>query len=153
MLHVDICDTLRHLVFCEKSLVGKDVVVKLKNDLSICGTLHSVDQYQNIKLTDTSVIDPHMSSVKSDYIRGSVVRYVQLPSDKVYPDKGPFHIAAPWLNPKYDYPSFLKRKITVRKIQGISALLSKNVNIISRFLLFCFTELVGTPVFTNLEFF
>ena len=27
-----------------KSLVGKDVVVELKNDLSICGTLHSVDQ-------------------------------------------------------------------------------------------------------------
>ena len=94
-----------------KSLVGKDVVVELKNDLSICGTLHSVDQYLNIKLTDISVIDrekhPHMSSVKSDFIRGSVVRYVQLPSDKVYPDKGQFHIAAPWLHPKYDYPSFL----------------------------------------------
>ena len=70
-----------------KSLVGKDVVVELKNDLSICGTLHSVDQYLNIKLTDISVIDrekhPHMSSVKSDFIRGSVVRYVQLPSDEV----------------------------------------------------------------------
>ena len=70
-----------------KSLVGKDVVVELKNDLSICGTLHSVDQYLNIKLTDISVIDrekhPHMSSVKSAFIQGSVVRYVQLPSDKV----------------------------------------------------------------------
>jgi len=70
-----------------KSLVGKDVVVELKNDLSICGTLHSVDQYLNIKLTDISVIDrekhPHMSSVKSAFIRGSVVRYVQLPSDEV----------------------------------------------------------------------
>jgi len=58
-----------------------------KNDLSICGTLHSVDQYLNIKLTDISVIDrekhPHMSSVKSAFIRGSVVRYVQLPSDEV----------------------------------------------------------------------
>ena len=69
-----------------KSLVGKDVVVELKNDLSICGTLHSVDQYLNIKLTDISVIDrekhPHMSSVKSAIIWGSVVRYVQLPSDE-----------------------------------------------------------------------
>ena len=27
-----------------KSLVGKDVVVELKNDLAIAGTLHSVDQ-------------------------------------------------------------------------------------------------------------
>ncbi|XP_076316282.1 U6 snRNA-associated Sm-like protein LSm2 isoform X1 [Tachypleus tridentatus] len=41
-----------------KSLVGKDVVVELKNDLSICGTLHSVDQYLNIKLTDISLTDP-----------------------------------------------------------------------------------------------
>lgn len=75
-----------------KSLVGKDVVVELKNDLrclwpaiayilnriviiilicSICGTLHSVDQYLNIKLTDISVTDPekypHMVKLKSDY--------------------------------------------------------------------------------------
>ncbi|CAI5452954.1 unnamed protein product [Caenorhabditis angaria] len=41
-----------------KSLVGKDVVVELKNDLSICGTLHSVDQYLNMKLIDISVSDP-----------------------------------------------------------------------------------------------
>ncbi|KAJ8706275.1 hypothetical protein PYW08_010901 [Mythimna loreyi] len=70
-----------------KSLVGKDVVVELKNDLSICGTLHSVDQYLNIKLSDISVIDPekypHMLSVKNCFIRGSVVRYVQLPADEV----------------------------------------------------------------------
>ena len=87
-----------------KSLVGKDVVVELKNDLSICGTLHSVrggssliyflslfplqvDQYLNIKLTDISVTDPdkypHMLSVKNCFIRGSVVRYVQLPGDEV----------------------------------------------------------------------
>ena len=70
-----------------KSLVGKDVVVELKNDLSICGTLHSVDQYLNIKLTDISVTDPdkhpHMTSVKSCFMRGSLVRYVQLPSEEV----------------------------------------------------------------------
>ncbi|XP_064900230.1 U6 snRNA-associated Sm-like protein LSm2 isoform X1 [Columba livia] len=70
-----------------KSLVGKDVVVELKNDLSICGTLHSVDQYLNIKLTDISVTDPekypHMLSVRNCFIRGSVVRYVQLPADEV----------------------------------------------------------------------
>ncbi|CAD7002734.1 unnamed protein product [Ceratitis capitata] len=70
-----------------KSLVGKDVVVELKNDLSICGTLHSVDQYLNIKLTDINVTDPdkypHMLSVKNCFIRGSVVRYVQLPGDEV----------------------------------------------------------------------
>lgn len=40
-----------------KSLVGKEVVVELKNDLKIGGTLHSVDQYLNFKLTDISVLD------------------------------------------------------------------------------------------------
>ena len=38
-----------------KSLVGKDVIVELKNDLSICGTLHSVDQFLNIKLTGNNL--------------------------------------------------------------------------------------------------
>lgn len=40
-------------------------------------------QYLNFKLNDVSVVDearfPHMLSVKSCFIRGSVVRYVQLP--------------------------------------------------------------------------
>ncbi len=40
------------------------VTVELKNDLAISGTLHSVDQYLNIKLTNTRVVNetkyPHM---------------------------------------------------------------------------------------------
>ena len=47
-----------------KELVGKEVTVELKNDLAIRGTLHSVDQYLNIKLENTCVVDqdkyPHM---------------------------------------------------------------------------------------------
>ncbi|MCO5547450.1 hypothetical protein L7F22_053299 [Adiantum nelumboides] len=70
-----------------KELVGKEVTVELKNDLAIRGTLHSVDQYLNIKLENTRVVDqvkyPHMLSVKNCFIRGSVVRYVQLPPDGV----------------------------------------------------------------------
>jgi small nuclear ribonucleoprotein (snRNP)-like protein len=70
-----------------KSLVGKDIVVELKNDLSVCGTLHSVDQYLNFKLTDIQVMDgqkfPYMLSVKNCFIRGSVVRYVQLPVEDI----------------------------------------------------------------------
>ncbi|KAJ2701831.1 U6 snRNA-associated Sm-like protein LSm2 [Coemansia sp. IMI 203386] len=46
------------------------------------GTLESVDQFLNFKLKDISVVDeeryPHMISVKNCFIRGSVVRYVQL---------------------------------------------------------------------------
>lgn len=40
------------------------MTVELKNDLAIRGTLHSVDQYLNIKLENTRVVDqdkyPHM---------------------------------------------------------------------------------------------
>ena len=49
-----------------KTLVGKEVTVELKNDLAIAGTLHSVDQYLNIKLNNIHVINeqryPHMVS-------------------------------------------------------------------------------------------
>ncbi|KAG0172345.1 U6 snRNA-associated Sm-like protein LSm2 [Apophysomyces sp. BC1034] len=70
-----------------KTLVDQKVTVELKNDLAITGTLKSVDQFLNIKLDDISVVDeeryPHMISVKNCFIRGSVVRYVQLPSQAV----------------------------------------------------------------------
>ncbi|KAA8543201.1 hypothetical protein F0562_021304 [Nyssa sinensis] len=59
-----------------KDLVGREVTVELKNDLAIRGTLHSVDQYLNIKLENTRVVDqdkyPHMLSVRNCFIRGSV---------------------------------------------------------------------------------
>ncbi|KAJ4630674.1 U6 snRNA-associated Sm-like protein LSm2 [Exophiala dermatitidis] len=73
-----------------KTLTQQTVTVELKNDISIRGTLKSVDQYLNIKLDDIVVLDelkyPHLSSVKNVFIRGSVVRYVHLPPDKV--DRG-----------------------------------------------------------------
>ncbi|MBA0610422.1 hypothetical protein Godav_011279 [Gossypium davidsonii] len=50
-----------------KDLVGREVTVELKNDLAIRGTLHSVDQYLNIKLENTRVVDqdkyPHMHRI------------------------------------------------------------------------------------------
>lgn len=81
-------------------------------DLAIRGTLHSVDQYLNIKLLSVSVDDtetfPHMvrrmhvtasrwcraadtclartlaqQSVKVCFVRGSVIKYVQLPASEV----------------------------------------------------------------------
>ncbi|KAK9854470.1 hypothetical protein WJX84_007621 [Apatococcus fuscideae] len=70
-----------------KTLKGKEVTVELKNDLAITGTMHSVDQYLNIKLNNTRVVNeqkyPHMMSVRNCFIRGSVVRYVQLPPGSV----------------------------------------------------------------------
>lgn len=65
-----------------KTLVGKEVTVELKNDLAITGILHSVDQYLNVKLDSVRVVNeqkyPQMMSVKNCFIRGSVVRYVQV---------------------------------------------------------------------------
>ncbi|KAG1675133.1 hypothetical protein FOA52_003356 [Chlamydomonas sp. UWO 241] len=47
-----------------KTLVGKEITVELKNDLAISGTLHSVDQFLNVKIVNTRVINeakyPHM---------------------------------------------------------------------------------------------
>uniref|UniRef100_A0A8C5ZLG2 Sm domain-containing protein n=1 Tax=Marmota marmota marmota TaxID=9994 RepID=A0A8C5ZLG2_MARMA len=68
-----------------KSFVVKDVIVELKNDLSIHGILHSVDQYLNIKLTSMlqTLGDILTLSVKNCFIQRSVVHYVQLPADKL----------------------------------------------------------------------
>ena len=56
--------------------------MELKNDLSITGTLHSVDQYLNVKLNDIRVVNqakyPHLLSVKDCFVRGSVVRYIMV---------------------------------------------------------------------------
>ncbi|WVZ95034.1 hypothetical protein U9M48_040841 [Paspalum notatum var. saurae] len=40
-----------------EELLGEEVTVELKNDMTIHGTVHSVDQYLNIKLEDTCVVD------------------------------------------------------------------------------------------------
>ncbi|KAJ1631819.1 hypothetical protein T492DRAFT_905612 [Pavlovales sp. CCMP2436] len=70
-----------------KTLIGQEVVVELKNDLAIRGTLHSVDQYLNVKLLNVSIVEPdkfpHMQSVKHCFVRGSVIRYVQLPKASI----------------------------------------------------------------------
>lgn len=50
-----------------KTLVNHEVTVELKNDISIRGTLKSVDQYLNIKLDDIQVVEemkyPHLVSL------------------------------------------------------------------------------------------
>ena len=70
-----------------KTLVGKEVAVELKNDVVLTGTLHSVDQYLNIKLTNVQVVDkeryPQLLALNNCFIRGSVVRYIQIPTADV----------------------------------------------------------------------
>jgi small nuclear ribonucleoprotein (snRNP)-like protein len=67
--------------------VGKEVAVELKNNVVLTGTLHSVDQYLNIKLINVSIVNPEqypqLISLKSCFVRGSVVRYIQIPPEHV----------------------------------------------------------------------
>ena len=71
---------------CHSSLTHA-TLSRARADLAIRGTLHSVDQYLNIKLLGISVEDaanfPHMQSVKDCFVRGSVIKYVQLPASEV----------------------------------------------------------------------
>ncbi|OBA19420.1 U6 snRNA-associated Sm-like protein LSm2 [Metschnikowia bicuspidata var. bicuspidata NRRL YB-4993] len=70
-----------------KTLVDQEVVVELKNDLEIKGTLKSVDQFLNLKLDNISTVNegkyPHLKAVKTLFVRGSTVRYVHLSASSV----------------------------------------------------------------------
>ena len=70
-----------------KTLVGKEICIELKNDVVLTGTLLSVDQYLNIKLANVNVVQaeqyPQLAAMKNCFIRGSVVRYIQIPASEV----------------------------------------------------------------------
>jgi len=70
-----------------KTLVGKEVAVELKNDVVLTGTLHSVDQYLNVKLLNVKVVNPdqypQLCALRNCFVRGSVVRYIQIPPEDV----------------------------------------------------------------------
>lgn len=69
-------DSLLHSFF--KTLVDHEVTVELKNDISIKGTLKSVDQFLNIKLDDIQVLEelkyPHLVSHKDNALKGLWMR-------------------------------------------------------------------------------
>ena len=60
--------------------MNHEVTVELKNDISVRGTLKSVDQYLNIKLDDISVVEemkyPHLVSRirKTIVARAGIIR-------------------------------------------------------------------------------
>ncbi|KAJ5071658.1 snrnp core protein family member [Anaeramoeba ignava] len=70
-----------------KSLIGQTITIELKNDIMITGKLISVDQFLNLKLSDVQGTDPKknpiLSSLKTCFIRGNVIRYVLLPQDQI----------------------------------------------------------------------
>ena len=58
------------------------MAVELKNDVVLTGILHSVDQYLNVKLLNVQVVEPQkfpqLLALSNCFIRGSVVRYIQI---------------------------------------------------------------------------
>ena len=73
-------------------MVDKNVqiTVELKNDLQISGTLHSVDQFLNLRINNVSLNDPerypHLLSMRNCVVRGSVIRYVHFNASDVDTD-------------------------------------------------------------------
>eukprot|EP01032_Pedospumella_encystans_P022432 gene22431-25411_t len=51
------------------------------------GVLLSVDQYLNVKLKNVAVVNasahPQLAAMKNCFIRGSAVRYIQIPASEV----------------------------------------------------------------------
>lgn len=70
-----------------KTLVDQEIILELKNDIEIKGTLRSVDQYLNLKMDNVSTVNetkyPHLKAVKTLFIRGSTVRYVHMSASAV----------------------------------------------------------------------
>ncbi|CAO1627596.1 unnamed protein product [Sympodiomycopsis kandeliae] len=94
-----------------KTLTNQPITIELKNDVAITGTLKSVDQFLNFRIENLRVVGnenaeayigsgqaeldpqgqkelmsakwPHLLALKSAFIRGSVVRYVHIPSAAV----------------------------------------------------------------------
>ena len=63
------------------------VVLELKNDMKIAGTLTSVDENLNFYLTGMKVVEeeknPYLLSCKSGFVRGNTVRYVHMQKKEV----------------------------------------------------------------------
>ena len=95
------------------------------NHQSIPHAIFVVNQIDTLRFNRASLINvgflqsqeilEKLNSVNCDYVALHDVDLVpmnpQVPY--AYPDKGPFHVAAPGLHPKYDYPSFLGKKLVI----------------------------------------
>ena len=69
------------------SLIGHKVVVELKNELVLKGTLENCDSLMNFKLIDIEILNrqafPQLPKISKATIRGSSICYVNLPPDAI----------------------------------------------------------------------
>lgn len=70
-----------------ENLEGRQITVELKNDLSIRGTLQTVDRYMNIRLVDIEVENveqhPQLLSTQNCFVRGSTIRYISMSENDI----------------------------------------------------------------------
>ncbi len=66
-----------------QSLEGTKLVIELRRDTIIRGTLTSVDESLNLQLTDATVktLDGTQRSAANLHVRGSAVRFIHLPGN------------------------------------------------------------------------
>ncbi|MEN2497210.1 MAG: U6 snRNA-associated Sm-like protein LSm2 [Marteilia pararefringens] len=66
-----------------KNFVGKQIIVELKNEVSMSGTLVHFDSYFNLSMEGVSPVDTEkhqqLINLKNCVIRGSTISYILLP--------------------------------------------------------------------------
>ena len=70
-----------------EALVGHEIIVLMKNEAVVKGTLEWCDDVMNMKLVDVEVLNeaafPHLPKITSMTLRGSSIMFVNLPPDAV----------------------------------------------------------------------
>uniref|UniRef100_A0A1E1X1C8 Putative small nuclear ribonucleoprotein smd1 n=1 Tax=Amblyomma aureolatum TaxID=187763 RepID=A0A1E1X1C8_9ACAR len=73
----------KSLVLMLRALQGRQTTIELRNELSVWGTVESVDAYMNMDLRNVSVVSPggKEETYTSFFVQGRQVRYVHIPDD------------------------------------------------------------------------
>uniref|UniRef100_L7M216 Sm domain-containing protein n=1 Tax=Rhipicephalus pulchellus TaxID=72859 RepID=L7M216_RHIPC len=72
----------KSLVLMLQSLRGRQTTIELRNELSVWGTVESVDAFMNVDLSDATVVGPNgEETYASFFVQGRQVRYIHIPDD------------------------------------------------------------------------
>ncbi|KAL1419081.1 hypothetical protein MTO96_005197 [Rhipicephalus appendiculatus] len=72
----------KSLVLMLQSLRGRQTTIELRNELSVWGTVESVDAFMNVDLSDATVVGPTgEETYASFFVQGRQVRYIHIPDD------------------------------------------------------------------------
>uniref|UniRef100_A0A224ZBG9 U6 snRNA-associated Sm-like protein LSm2 n=1 Tax=Rhipicephalus zambeziensis TaxID=60191 RepID=A0A224ZBG9_9ACAR len=72
----------KSLVLMLQSLRGRQTTIELRNELSVWGTVQSVDAFMNVDLSDATVVGPTgEETYASFFVQGRQVRYIHIPDD------------------------------------------------------------------------